>query len=131
MLWNMRHLGIDYGTKKIGLSVSDERGSAAFPLEVLDNDSSVLGKISEILKANDISRIVMGDGRSGGRENSVTAEIEKFATILGKKFSVPVELQREDFSSTEAARFVKLKSGKRDDSAAAIILQRFLDAEGS
>ena len=54
----MRYLGIDYGSKRIGLSISDEEGRMAFPHSVVENDSHAL---------ENISNIIIGSGHGGSR----------------------------------------------------------------
>ena len=63
---------------------------------------------------------------SNGNQNRIMDAIHDFETVLMKHTKTPIYFEREDFSSFEAHRF-QLEKGNRDDSAAAIILQRFLD----
>ena len=53
----MRFLGIDYGTKRIGLAISDDNGQIAFPKEIVLNDSNTFKKIGEIIKKEKIDEI--------------------------------------------------------------------------
>jgi putative Holliday junction resolvase len=123
----MRYLGIDYGAKRLGLALSDEAGGFAFPRETIPNDASSIDRIADIVHKEHVGTIVIGDTRAlNGAENAVTAEADSFATTLEAHARVPVERIWEAWSSVEAARFAP--SGTHDDSsAAAIILQRFLD----
>ena len=54
----MKFLGIDYGTKRIGVAISDEEGILAFPKEIVLNDSSSFKRIGEIIKAENILHTV-------------------------------------------------------------------------
>ncbi|PCI21385.1 Holliday junction resolvase RuvX [Candidatus Wolfebacteria bacterium] len=123
----MRYLGVDYGSKKIGIAHSDENGSLAFPHSILPNNDSIIDAFREIIKEEDISTIVIGESlNDSGDPNIIMKEISTFKEILEKEFGLPVELEKEFLTSFEARRF---QSGKKevDASAAALILQRYLD----
>lgn len=125
----MRYLGIDYGTRVLGLALSDPDGQFAFPLEVLPNDSHVLENIAHVIEEKKVGTVVIGDTRSdGGNANTLTESCERFAKLLESRTKIPVSFAREAWSSFEAARFAP-DQNKRDDAAAAIILQRYLDAK--
>ena len=122
----MKYLGIDYGTKRVGIALSDERGSIAFPHSVLQNDDSLLPALAMLIEREQVMKIAIGDTRaSGGAENVITPNVEAFAIALRKR-GVSVTLVPELLSSFEAGRYVRA-SGQSDASAAAIILQRYLD----
>jgi len=126
----MKYLGIDYGSKRVGLAVSDERASIAFPLEVVVTHAA-LSRIKEIVAEKRIGAIVMGDTRgSGGVGNEVTGEAEHFADDLEREVGLPVSRAVELWSSIEASRYAGKGNEHRDESAAAIILQRFLEMHG-
>lgn len=125
----MRYLGIDYGTKKIGIALSDEGGEFAFPHSILPNTPSFFDVIQELCKEYSITKIVVGYSLSQyGNENELTKKIYEVTKVLEEQCGISVVLQNELFSSVEAHRY-QIKKGDRDDSAAAIILQRFLDAK--
>lgn len=124
----MRYVGIDYGTKQVGIAVSDADGGFAFPRETLPNDARLIGGLCDLAQKEGAGAFVVGDTRSlSGQENPVTAASDAFADRLGAESGVPVHRMREAWSSAEAMRFAP--PGKRHDdaAAAAIILQRFLD----
>ncbi|KKS43890.1 hypothetical protein A3I25_00820 [Candidatus Nomurabacteria bacterium RIFCSPLOWO2_02_FULL_42_17] len=122
-----RFLGIDYGTKRVGLALSDEAGCLAFPEKVLLNSPNLAKTISEICAQNKVSRIVLGQSlSSSGAENPVQAEITKLKIELEQASGLLVCLEPEIFSTSEASRYQKGR-GLKDASAAAIILQRFLE----
>lgn len=122
----MKYLGIDYGTKKSGIAVSDEEASFAFPKEIVSTDS-LIGYLTDFAKKEPIGGIVWGLSlASNGAENDITAQVQQLAKKIEIQTSTPTFFIREDFSSVEAHRY-QTKKGDRDDSAAAIILQRFLD----
>jgi putative Holliday junction resolvase len=124
----MRYLGIDYGSRAVGLALSDEAAAFAFPLEVLPNDALILENVLRVIEEKNISAVVIGDTRAeGGAANTITAECERFADELEARSKLPVRRVREAWSSVEASRYAP-KGRERDDAAAAaIILQRFLD----
>lgn len=122
----MRYLGIDFGTKRVGIAISDDDGSFAFPREIVSS-TEIFEHLIEIVKKENISGIVIGESlASNGEENNVVKIAKSFAKKLESKISIPIYFEREDFSSVEAHRY-QTKKGNRDDSAAAVILQRFLD----
>ncbi len=140
----MRLLGIDYGTKRIGVAVSDEGATLAFPKEIVPNDEYTYKRIGEILKLENISEIVVGESVDfSGKLNSLSARIDVFILELEEKFHLLVHKQREFLTSVEArkstdtkrdlspsqahGRVKQIKSGRIDASAAALILQRYLD----
>jgi len=125
----MRYLGIDYGAKRIGLSISSE--GIAFPRGVFENDSTLLATLRELITKEKVTGIVIGDTRSfGGHENPVTKDAEKFIEKLKKDMGLSVATMWEAGSSVEASRFAGEKSPHDDSAAAAIILQRYLDMRG-
>jgi len=126
----MKYLGIDYGKKRVGVALSDETGSFAFPKEVIPTGDA-LSRIRDIALRERVAAVVIGDARSfSGISNVVTDERDKFAVRLQEILSVPIETVWEAGSSVEASRFAPEGRGHDDAAAAAIILQRFLDAKG-
>lgn len=140
----MKILGVDYGTKRIGLAVSDENRTLAFPKQILLNDINTFKMLSEILKKENVSEIVVGESVDfSGKLNVLSARIEVFISELKEKFELPVYKQKEFLTSVEARRGVngkkdsnksnahsklkQKKSGRIDAGAAALILQRYLD----
>lgn len=124
-----KYLGVDYGTKRVGVAVSDERGAIAFPRVMLPNDAELLPRLLRMLEDERVERIVMGDTRTaGGMENPVTPGADRFARELGRRADMPVERAFEVWSSIEAGRGAE-ERGHDDAAAAAFILQRFLDMQ--
>lgn len=141
----MKYLGIDYGTKRIGIALSDDGGVLAFPYIVLPNETGVLQAIGRIIRDERIEVIVIGESMDfSGAPNPIQEEINRFALGLETRFEVEICFQKEFMTSVEARRphdeaFAKssrnarqttqAKSAPIDDSAAALILQRFLDKQ--
>lgn len=122
----MRYLGIDFGTKKVGVAISDEEASFAFPKKIVAIDEA-LEFIKQLIKEEGIKAVVMGESMANsGEENQILKSSKDFAEKLKVQTGLEVFFEREGFSSVEAHRY-QTDRGDRDDSAAAIILQRFLD----
>ncbi|MCD5389997.1 MAG: Holliday junction resolvase RuvX [Candidatus Pacebacteria bacterium] len=141
----MKYLGIDYGTKKIGLAVSDERGKIAFPKNIISNSPDIVQDILDIVEYENIEKIVIGKSLDPwGSENLVQKHIDNFIKKLSYETKLDIVEQDERLSSVTARSHLYGKgnikneqwSGKQnkkrreavDAGAAAVILQRYLDA---
>lgn len=125
----MRYIGIDYGTTNVGVAVSDAGGAFAFPRATLRNDGALIGALAALARTEKADAFVMGDTKAqSGADNDFTARAESFAQKLAEQTTLTVHRVREDWSSFEAKRFAPEGSAHDDSAAAAIILQRFLDA---
>ena len=139
-----RFLGIDYGTKRIGVAISDENCVLAFPKNILKNDDNILETVGAIVLSENISEIVVGESVDfSGKLNALSGRIEVFILELSEKFKLPIHKQKEFLTSVEArkskvgkkglspsqahSKLKQTKSGRIDASAAALILQRYLD----
>ena len=126
----MRHLGIDYGSKRIGIAISTE--GIAFPHSMALNDEKIFTVLSDIIAKEKVASIVVGDTRSfGGHDNPVTKQAEAFIETLKQQTHLPVVSAWEAGSSIEASRYAPDEKSHDDSAAAAIILQRFLDTKGT
>lgn len=139
---DMRALGIDYGTKRVGLALSDEAGIIAHPLMILENTHDAVQVIAQLCAEKEVQKIVVGKSiNHDGEGNAISAASRAFAHELGDMAGLPVEFVHEGFSSFEAARMGRIEkpvanphrreydTGAHDDKAAAIILQRYLDSK--
>jgi len=125
----MKYLGIDYGSKRIGLAVSDENAEFAFPLAVLQNSESVSEEIARICREKGVGTIVVGDSENFQmQKNEIMKEVTPFVEILREKSGLSVVLHPEFLTSAEAER-LQGKNDMLDASAAAIILKSFLESE--
>ncbi|MFA6353646.1 MAG: Holliday junction resolvase RuvX [Candidatus Paceibacterota bacterium] len=139
-----RFMGIDYGTKRIGVAISDENHTLAFPKEIVLNDLNTFKKINDIIKKEKVEEIVVGESVDfSGKLNVLSGRIEVFILELKERFKLPVHKQKEFLTSVEArksginkkslnspqshSKVKQIKSGRVDASAAALILQRYLD----
>ena len=134
----MRCLGIDYGTKRVGLAHGDEIGVATPLPALIDADPAVRWtKLGEAIKARRITDLVLGypynmDGSVGFKAK----EVDAFAAKLKAAFGLPVHLVDETLTSSEAESSIAKKdrrgvrdSGLVDSRAACLILQDFLDQQ--
>lgn len=125
----MRYLGIDYGARRIGLAISDPGGGFAFPKEAIPNNKDAVTHIQTLIANEAITHIVIGDTKAiNGGDNRITDEASEFSARLEKETKLPVTRAWEAWSSVEAARFAPEGTAHNDASAAAIILQRYLDS---
>jgi len=123
-------IGIDYGSKRVGVAVSDESGKFALPFVVIPNSADLLTEIEEIAVENDVKEIVMGDSRNYDMTaNKIQPAILEFKSQLeAKEFTVYLE---PEFMTSVQAERLQGKNDKSDASAAALILQSFLDKQDS
>jgi putative Holliday junction resolvase len=134
----MKYLGIDYGTKRIGLAKSDESGTLAFPLAVIKAGPGAASEVDALVKKEGIEKIIIGESRDfKGEANAVMEDIEQFKSDIASLTGLVVEYEAEFLSSAVAARQFEGDFGrgekpsqeKLDASAAAVILQSYLDRQ--
>lgn len=134
----MRILGIDFGTKRIGLAMSDESESIAFPFRIIQNDGHFYDTLLEIIDSESIGEVLIGASTtSDGQDNSIEAPRRELVDRLRQ--NIPVYEIDERFSSHEARlreygdnnksarQEKKILKTHIDADAAQIILQRYLD----
>lgn len=125
----MRYVGIDFGTKRIGVAVSDAAASMAFPQEVIQNNKEAVAKIFDTCSVNGCQTVIVGESKDfKGQDNQVMGDIRKFADELKEK-GLEVIFEPEIMSTIQAERG-QGRRGDIDASAAAIILQSYLDRIG-
>ena len=121
-----RILGIDYGSKRIGIAVSDPSGRFGFPISVIQNSPVALAEIQKIARDQEAGEIVLGESKNyKGEANTIMADILDFKEQL-EALGFKVILEPEFMTSANAERF-QGKNELHDASAAALILQSFLD----
>jgi putative Holliday junction resolvase len=126
----MKYLGIDYGSKRIGLAVSNREGTIAFPRTTIPNDAQRWEALKKFLEEEHAEVIVVGDTRTlSGHENPITNDAVTFARRLETDSKLPLVWVREA-GSTVAVADSSAKSHD-DAAAAAFLLQRYLDMRGS
>lgn len=125
----MRYLGIDYGAKRVGAAFSDEEGRVAFPHAVLQNDKKLIATLASLARERGVSAIIVGDSRDfSGAPNTIAPRIEQFKKEIAAATGLAIHAEPEFWTSAQAARW-QGETDKLDASAAAIILQSFLDRE--
>ncbi|HEX7285127.1 MAG TPA: Holliday junction resolvase RuvX [Candidatus Angelobacter sp.] len=136
-----RILAIDYGSRRMGLAVSDPLGITAQGLETLErrNKRSDFARLEKLIREYRVREIVLGNPlRMSGEEGAQSQKVAEFAEELRRRFELPVHLWDERLTSAEANRILReaeLSIQKRaaavDRMAATLILQSFLQARVS
>jgi putative Holliday junction resolvase len=131
----MRYLGVDYGTKKIGLALSDEGGEMGFPHAIIPNTPRLLDELCTLIAKEDVGAVVIGESRDlAGGENPIAKDARTLGTELTERSGVPVFYESEVFTSALARRMPEKQEktraakqrGQVDASAAALILTSYL-----
>ena len=137
----MRLMGLDFGSKTVGVAVSDLLGITAQPIEIVRRDKEnqlrkTLQRIETLIKEYEISLIVLGlpknmNDTSGDR----VAKTMEFKEMLERRTGLVVELMDERLTTVQAESIMSLSGVKKkdykeyvDELAAAIILQTYMDA---
>jgi len=133
-----RILAIDFGMKRIGLALTDPLLTFAYPYKTIANDASVWKNLGQIIKEQDVIRIILGHPlKENGEVNYFHDQWLAFKTRLEKDFKLEVILWDERYTSSIAKeqiiQSVSKKSRRRDKglidmSSAAIILSEYLDS---
>lgn len=131
-----RILALDYGTKRIGVALSDELGWTAQPLETferrtLDRD---IAHIASLVKSHEVGKVVLGlPLQLDGRQGRAVQAMREFATKLEQSVPVPIVLWDERMTTKAAEDFLiaadvsrKKRKGTVDRVAAAMLLQSYL-----
>jgi len=122
----MRLLGIDYGSKKIGLALSNSEGDFAAPHSVIPAGRNAIDVIKKLISTQEVSEIVIGRSLNFKREeNKIMKEIKPFAEVLGKETQLPVHFIDETLTSA-AARRTQEADAMLDARAAALLLESFI-----
>lgn len=137
----MKYLGLDLGTKTLGLAMSDRMGMIATSYKILRHNEeydSLIDMLDSIIKENQIDELVLGfpknmDNSVGERGNIALDFKEK----LENRFHLPVHMQDERLTTVQAEHLLISNDTSRkkrkkviDSLAATIILQSYLDREG-
>jgi putative pre-16S rRNA nuclease len=136
-----RTLALDFGSKTIGLAVTDELGLTAQGLPTLrrTNKRNDLDHLRRVIKQYGVGELVIGlPLRLSGDTGIQSDKVEVFAGELRKKFKLPVHLFDERLTSVEANRVlresemsIRRRAEVVDQLAAVLILQAFLEARKS
>ncbi|HEY1037637.1 MAG TPA: Holliday junction resolvase RuvX [Candidatus Paceibacterota bacterium] len=122
----MKYLGIDFGTKRIGLAVSDEAATLAFPKSIVQGGKGAAAEVVAFCEKEGVSVAVIGESKNfKGEENAIMENTRGFAKEL-EAAGLKVVYEPEILSTVQAQQ-IQGDTGKLDASAAAIILQSYLD----
>lgn len=131
----MRYLGVDYGSSKIGLALSDEDGTMGFPHSTATNTPRAVDDVCKLINKENVGAVVIGESLNlDGGENPIAKDARMFGELIAKRANVPLFFESEVFTSAEARRLpdkeIKSRSPKKhvdvDASAAALILTSYL-----
>ena len=131
-----RALGIDFGTKRVGLALSDRSNMIASPYKTLNyvSEKDLITQLEIIVTKNDIEILVLGlPINMKGEDTAQTIKVRDFREILSA-LRIPIVYEDERLSSVSAINSLMLQNVKTghnkpeiDKTAAAIILQQYLD----
>jgi putative Holliday junction resolvase len=135
---HLRVLGLDVGSKRIGLAISDLLGITAQGIETIHRQNKRLdfGQLEKVIRDYEVTEIVVGFPlRMSGAEGIQAEKMQRFAEELRQRFQIPVHLWDERLSSAQANRLlretemsIKRRGQVVDQMAAVLILQSWMDA---
>ena len=133
----MRILAIDHGTKRMGIAMSDELGVIAQPLEFIlaEPFAEFLSRLREIIRDQQVELILVGMPRNmDGSYGPAALKVQEFIAVLKASVTIPIKPIDERLTSVQAHRLLseaevrgRQRKGKVDKSAAAVLLQSYLD----
>ena len=132
-----RLLGIDFGTRRIGLALSDPTGTLASPLPFLENTGipEVVSKLKELVQSHGVETVVVGLPRNmDGTYGPSADKVREFISQIQPQLPAKIVTQDERLTTAQASRGLsqiglsqrELRK-KVDSSSASLILQQFLD----
>jgi putative Holliday junction resolvase len=130
-----RVLGVDPGSRRCGIAISDSRQSMAFPRPSIERDDQTLEHLRELVDEEAVERIVIGRPVSlAGNDTASTVDADAFFVQVREHISVPViqfdeRLTTKDAqkSLSEAGLTTKASRQRIDSAAAVIMLQNYID----
>jgi putative Holliday junction resolvase len=136
----VRILALDHGTKRVGVAVSDAMKVIAQPLEYIPPEpfADFLARLKEILRDREVELILIGMPRNmDGSYGPAALKVQEFVAALKNAVTVPIQTWDERLTSAQANRFLIQSNVRRDKrkekvdkTAAAILLQSYLDSLG-
>jgi putative Holliday junction resolvase len=133
----MRILALDHGTKRIGVAVSDETKTIAQPLEFIPAEpfAGFLERLRQLIQEKEVDLILVGLPRNmDGTYGPAALKVQAFVAALQHAVTVPIKTWDERLTSAQANRVLiqgnvrrKKRKEKVDQTAAAILLQSYLD----
>ncbi len=127
-----RLLGIDPGVRRVGLALTDETGTLATPLRIVDRDEeSLSGVLEELLAERDVELLVVGyPDPLKTDENERTRQVDRFLRTEVEPLGIAYETISERYTTSMAETLRRLREDPEaagDDQAAALILEQFLN----
>jgi len=131
----MRYLGVDYGSKKVGLALSPEGSGMGFPHSIIPNTPRLVDDLCALIAKEDVGAVVIGESRTlSGGDNPIAKAARALGDALAERAGVAVFYESEVFTSAEARRLpakqgksrAPKKHGNVDAAAAALILTSYL-----
>ena len=136
-----RVLGLDVGSKTIGVAVSDPLGITAQGLQTIrrQNKRADFERLENVIREHDIVEVVLGYPlRMSGSEGTQAEKMQRFAEELRRRFNLPVHLWDERLTTAQASRLlretdmsIKRRGEVIDRMAAVLILQSWLDSKAN
>lgn len=130
-------MGIDYGSVRIGISISDPLRIISRPFETIQNtnENTVFARLTQIIEEQNVQIVVLGlPVNLHGEDTKKTLEVREFAKNFEEKIGIKINWQDERFSSVEANNELKRMrinpiEGRKiiDQLAASIILRNYMD----
>jgi putative Holliday junction resolvase len=130
-----RLLGLDIGARRIGVAVSDEFGTIASPVAMIDQHTDVIAQLRDLIARYGAKRLVAGLPVSmSGQEGLQAADVRAQADALAQAVGLPLEYYDERLTTSIAEQTLIAQGTRRDKRkgridavAAAVILQGYLD----
>lgn len=107
-----RYIAIDFGLKRIGLSISDPLKITARPLKTLDFSDTIFDVIKKEIKDNDVEKAIVGYPEKSNNNDKLLEEIDKLIDELNNLENLTVIKWDESFSSQKAMQKM-IQSGKK------------------
>jgi putative Holliday junction resolvase len=136
----MRVLALDHGAKRMGLALSDELGMIAQPLGYIPAEpfARFLARLKDIIRDKEVELLLVGMPRNlDGSYGPAALKVQEFVAVLKETIGIPIQTWDERLTSAQANRFLIQAGARRDkrkekvdQTAAAILLQSYLDARG-
>ena len=135
----MRILAIDYGSRRIGLALSDPTGTLARPLPFVPAkaDAKLARELAALAEKEEAHLILLGLPRHmDGSFGEAATKVQAFAALLGQATPIRIQLIDERLSTVQASRQLqeagkntRQQRGRIDSEAAAVLLQGYLDSQ--
>jgi putative Holliday junction resolvase len=139
MSTNERLMGLDVGSRRVGVAISDELGIVASPVGFVQPGPNDRAEFAKLVRTNGITRMIVGIPKNmAGKEGPQAKEVRAYAEALASDLDLPLTYWDERFTTIIAER--NLISGGRsrqqrrteiDAAAAAVMLQGYLDHQAS